>query len=135
MNKEKKIVTTCCSGPKPNLWDRPVTSNNLLILRFNMSNLTIKEVSTRLGRFCIIKINKMLIVTPCDTRVKILQALSEAEMTAEEISGKVGSAYSTVMDHMDVLEKLEIVSSQLRRTEGKRRIAFSLREDLGESIS
>lgn len=100
-----------------------------------MSNLTIKEVSTRLGRFCIIKINKMLIVTPCDTRVKILQALSEAEMTAEEISGKVGSAYSTVMDHMDVLEKLEIVSSQLRRTEGKRRIAFSLREDLGESMS
>ncbi len=100
-----------------------------------MSKVSFKEVSTRLGRFCIIKVNKMLIVTPCDTRVKILEALSEKEMTAEEIAGKVGSAYSTVMDHMDVLEKLEIVSSRLRRTEGKRRIAFSLNDDLGESVS
>lgn len=100
-----------------------------------MSKLTFKEVSTRLGRFCIIRVNKMLIVTPCDTRVKILEALSEGEMTAEEIAKKVGSAYSTVMDHMDVLEKLDIVGSRLRRTEGKRRIAFSLNDDVGESMS
>ena len=96
-----------------------------------MPKVEVSEVSTRLGKFCVIKLGSHVFLTPCDTRLKIIQALALKEMNAEEISGQVGAAYSTVMDHMDVLEKLSLVTSFLKRDEGRRRkIYFKLREDV-----
>ena len=62
------------------------------------------------------------------TRLKIIKAISEKEMSADEISSKVGAAYSTVMDHMDVLEKLGLVTCFLKRDEGRRKIYFKLND-------
>jgi len=89
----------------------------------------VKEVSTRLGKFCVIEVGNRVFLTPCDTRLKIIKALALKEMTADEISDRVGVAYSTVMDHMDVLEKLDLVTSFLKRDAGRRKICFKLNED------
>ena len=58
--------------------------------------------------------------------MKIIQALGNRDLTADEMSKVTGTAYSTVMDHMDVLEKAGIVASFLKRDGGKRRIYFKL---------
>ncbi len=91
----------------------------------------VNQVSTRLGKFCVVKLGSHIFLTSCDTRLKIIQALASKEMNADEISSQVGAAYSTVMDHMDVLEKLNLVTSFLKRDEGRRRkIYFKLNEVL-----
>ncbi len=94
-----------------------------------MPKVRVKEVSTRLGKFCIIEVGSKVFLTPCDTRLKIIKALASKEMNADEISGRVGAAYSTVMDHMDVLEKLDLVTPFLKRDEGRRKIYFKLNEE------
>ena len=71
------------------------------------------------------------LVTPCDTRVKILQSLSKIDKTADEIAKEIGSSYSTVMDHMDLLERIGIVEAYLKKGEaenGRRKIWFKLSE-------
>lgn len=99
-----------------------------------MPKVQVKEVSTRLGKFCVIKVGRNVFLTPCDTRLKIIKALALKEMSADEISGNVGVAYSTIMDHMDVLEKLGLVSSFLKRDEGRRKIYFKLNENSEQQI-
>lgn len=94
-----------------------------------MPTVQVKEISSRLGNFCLIRIGKTLLLTPCDTRMKIIQALARQDMTADELSRAVEAAYSTVMDHMDVLERAGVVTSLLKRHEGKRRIYFRLNEE------
>ena len=91
-----------------------------------MPKVQVKEVSTRLGNFCVIKLGSAIFLTPCDTRLKIIKAIASKEMSAEEISNKVGAAYSTIMDHMDVLEKLGLVLCSLKRDDGRRKIYFKL---------
>lgn len=91
-----------------------------------MSKVQVKEISTRLGKFCVIKLGSAMFLTPCDTRLRIIKAVASKGMNAEEISTKVGAAYSTVMDHMDVLEKLGLVTCSLKRGEGRRKIYFKL---------
>jgi len=97
-----------------------------------MPKVQVKEVSTRLGKFCVIKMGNSIFLTPCDTRLKIIKAIATKEMNAEEIAGKVGAAYSTVMDHMDVLEKLGLVTCFLKRYEGRRKIYFKLNDDTNQ---
>lgn len=94
-----------------------------------MQKVQVKEVSTRLGKFCVIRMGNFMFLTPCDTRLKIIKAIATKEMNAEEISSKVGAAYSTVMDHMDVLEKLGLVTCFLKRGEGRRKIYFKLNDN------
>ena len=94
-----------------------------------MSRVRIKEIGSRLGNFSVIKLGSMVLVTPCDTRTRIVGALAEKELTSEEITQETGVAYSTVMDHLDVLERLGIVSTLLKRNGGRRRIYFQLNED------
>ncbi|MBI2184568.1 MAG: winged helix-turn-helix transcriptional regulator [Thaumarchaeota archaeon] len=91
-----------------------------------MPKVEVREIDSRLGRFCVITIGNTVLLTPCDTRMKIIKILAEKEMTADEMSKATGTAYSTVMDHMDVLEKAGIVTSFLRKDGGKRRICFKL---------
>ncbi|MDG6996707.1 MAG: winged helix-turn-helix transcriptional regulator [Nitrososphaerota archaeon] len=82
-----------------------------------------------MGSFCVIEIGDYKLVTPCDTRVKILQSLSQSDKTADDISKETGASYSTVMDHMDLLERIGIVETYLRKTDsenGRRRICFRL---------
>lgn len=90
--------------------------------------IQVKEVSTRLGKFCAIRMGNSMFLTPCDTRLRIIRAIATKEMNADEISSKVGAAYSTVMDHMDVLEKLGLVICFLKRDEGRRKIYFKLND-------
>jgi len=64
--------------------------------------------------------------------VRILQSLSESDRTADDLSRETGAAYSTVMDHMDLLEKLGIVEAYLKKGEeemGRRKICFKLVEN------
>ncbi len=87
------------------------------------------EVRSRLGEFCVIELKGLKLITPCDTRVKILQSLSDGDKTADDLSKETGAAYSTIMDHMDLLEKLGIVVAYLRKSGeeiGRRRICFRL---------
>lgn len=82
-----------------------------------------------MGSFCIIEVGDYKLVTPCDTRVKILQSLSKSDMTADDLARETGASYSTVMDHMDLLERIGIVEAYLRKSEsenGRRRICFKL---------
>jgi DNA-binding transcriptional ArsR family regulator len=92
------------------------------------------EVSSRLGNFTVIKMGQAVLIGQCDTRMKILAALADAELTSEQITRETGVAYSTVMDHMDCLERLGVVKTSLRRAGGRRRIHFSLKEDPLEGI-
>ena len=99
-----------------------------------MQKVGVKEISSRLGKFCLIRVDDMVLLTPCDTRVKIITALQHRPMSADELSKSVGSAYSTVMDHMDVLEKAGLVTPFLNRETGKRRIYFKLADKPGKAL-
>jgi len=88
------------------------------------------EMKSRFGRVAIIKVGPAILITPCDARTKILEALSNGELTSEAITEETGVSYSCVMDHLDLLERLGVVKATLKRQEGKRRrIHFHLSED------
>ncbi len=100
-----------------------------------MIKVKMAEVSSRLGNFTIIKMGQTVLISPCGTRMKILEALSKGPMTGEELVGKIDVSYSCVMDHMDFFEKLGIVKATLKRNGGgRRRICFHLSEDPLEGI-
>jgi DNA-binding transcriptional ArsR family regulator len=99
-----------------------------------MINVKMTEVSSRLGNFIIIKMGQTVLISPCDTRMKILAALANGELTSEEVTRETGVTYSTVMDHMDFLERLGVVKTTLKRDGGRRRIYFSLNENPMEGI-
>ena len=94
------------------------------------------EIYSRLGKFTIIKMGQAVLISPCDKRMKILAALADADLTGEELTKETGLAYSTVMDHMELLERLGVVETSLKRDEdkGRRKICFSLTEDPLEGI-
>jgi DNA-binding transcriptional ArsR family regulator len=79
-------------------------------------------------------LGETVFITPCDTRMRIIGTLAESEMTGEDLARETKVAYSTVMDHMDVLEQLGIVGTLLKRERGRRRIFFKLAEDPLEKI-
>lgn len=94
-----------------------------------LNTLKVKEISSRMGSFCLIEIGDYKLVTPCDTRVKIIQSLSESDKTADDLAKETGTSYSTVMDHMDLLERIGMVEAYLRKNaseNGRRRICFKL---------
>ncbi|MDA4136463.1 MAG: winged helix-turn-helix domain-containing protein [Thaumarchaeota archaeon] len=100
-----------------------------------MIKVKMAEVSSRLGNFTIIKMGQAVLISPCGTRMKILEALSTGPMTGEELVGKIDVSYSCVMDHMDFFEKLGIVEATLKRNGGgRRRICFQMSEDPLEAI-
>ncbi len=101
-----------------------------------MTKVKMTEVSSRLGTFTVIKIGQTILISPCDTRMKILAALEDGELTSEELVQETGVSYSTVMDHMDFLERLGVVKTLLKREGdgGRRRIYFGLNEDPLEEI-
>ena len=91
--------------------------------------MKVTEVRSRMGAFCVVEMSGFKLVTPCDTRVKILQSLSESDRTADDLAKLVGASYSTIMDHMDLLERIGIVQAYLRKTgteNGRRKICFRL---------
>ena len=91
--------------------------------------MKVKEISSRMGSFCVIEVSGFKLVTPCDTRVKILQALEASDMTADELSKETSASYSTIMDHMDLLERIGIVEAYLKKGDsevGRRKICFRL---------
>jgi predicted transcriptional regulator len=93
--------------------------------------MKVKEIKSRMGQFCLVEIGDYKLVTPCDTRVKILQSLAGKSMSAEDLSKDVGASYSTIMDHMDLLEKIGLVEAFLSKGAGdvgRRRICFRLCE-------
>ncbi|MGH9920377.1 MAG: ArsR/SmtB family transcription factor [Nitrososphaerales archaeon] len=93
------------------------------------------EVRSRLGSFAVIKIGQMVLISPCDTRMRILEALSKRSLTGDELARKTSVSYSCIMDHMEFLEKLGIVKVSLQKTEeGRRRIHFHFSEDPLEGI-
>ncbi len=92
------------------------------------------EMTSRFGKVAIIKVGQAVLITPCDTRIKILQALSNGELTSEAIAEETGASYSCVMDHIDLLERLGVVKSILRRNGGRRRVYFHLSENPLENI-
>lgn len=101
-----------------------------------MAKVKMTEVSSRLGNFTIIKLGHTVLISPCDTRMKILAALAEGELTGEDLQQETGVSYSAVMDHMELLERLGVVATSLKRDEdgGRRRICFSLKDDPLEGI-
>ena len=93
------------------------------------SPVKITEVESRMGAFCVIEMSGFKLITPCDTRVKIVRSLSESDKTADDLSKEVGASYSTIMDHMDLLERVGIVQAYLRKGQaenGRRKICFRL---------
>jgi predicted transcriptional regulator len=95
-----------------------------------MIKVKMAEVSSRLGNFTIIKMGQTVLISPCDTRMKVLEALSKKPLTSEEVARKINVSYSCVMDHMDFLERLGLVKATLERNGGgRRRIYFHLSED------
>jgi DNA-binding transcriptional ArsR family regulator len=99
-----------------------------------MMKVKMMEVSSRLGNFTVIKLGQTVLISPCDTRMKIIAALADGELTSEQITRETGVTYSTVMDHMDFLERLGLVKTSLKRDGGRRRMHFSLSEDPLEGI-
>jgi predicted ArsR family transcriptional regulator len=100
-----------------------------------MIKVRMAAVSSRLGNFTIIKMGQTVLISPCDTRTKILEALSKGPLTSERLARKIGVSYSCVMDHMDFLEMLGVVKALSRRPdEGRKRIYFHLNEDPLERI-
>lgn len=101
-----------------------------------MLKVKMTEVSSRLGNFTVIKMGQTVLISPCDKRMKILAALANAARTGEELTKETGLSYSTVMDHMELLERLGVVETSLKREEdkGRRKICFSLKEDPLEGI-
>lgn len=95
-----------------------------------MIKVRMAEVSSRLGNFTIIKMGQTVLISPCDTRMKILEALSKEPLTSEDLAKKTRVSYSCVMDHMDFLERLGVVKATLKRNGGgRRRMYFHLNED------
>ena len=98
------------------------------------------EVSSRLGDFTVIMLGQTVLISQCDTRVRILAALAEGPLTSDQLTQKVHVSYSAVMDHMDFLERIGVVKATLakrngeRRREGRRRIQFHLNENPLEGI-
>jgi DNA-binding transcriptional ArsR family regulator len=96
--------------------------------------LEMTAMKSRFGLVAVIKVGQAVLITPCDTRIKILEALSNGELTSEAIAQVTGASYSCVMDHMDLLERLGVVKSVLRRNGGRRRVYFHLSENPLEGI-
>ena len=93
--------------------------------------LKVKEITSRMGSFCVIEFGEYKLVTPCDTRVKILTSLADSDMTADDLAKETGASYSTVMDHMDLLERIGIVEAYLKKggsENGRRKICFRLNQ-------
>ncbi len=100
-----------------------------------MIKVEITEVSSRLGCFSVIKMGQTVLISPCDTRMKILEALSKGASTSQELAQKIDVSYSCAMDHLDFLEKLGVVKATLERNGGgRRRITFHLNENPLEGI-
>ena len=100
-----------------------------------MVKVRMAEISSRLGNFTIIKMGQTVLISPCDTRMKVLDALSKRPLTSEEVARKIKVSYSCVMDHMDFLERLGVVRATLERNGGgRRRITFHLNENPMEGI-
>jgi hypothetical protein len=99
-----------------------------------MIQVKVTEMKSRFGLVAVIKVGRAVLITPCDSRIKILGALSNGELTSEAIAEATGASYSCVMDHIDLLEKLGVVKSVLRRNGGRRRVYFHLSEDPLEGI-
>lgn len=102
-----------------------------------MIKVEMTEVSSRLGCFSVIKMGQTVLISPCDTRTKILQALSKGALTSQELAQKIDVSYSCVMDHMDFLERLGLVEVSLKRGEGKRKrriFRFHLSENPMEGL-
>jgi DNA-binding MarR family transcriptional regulator len=95
------------------------------------------EVKSRIGDFTVIKMGQTVLICQCDTRMRILEALSKGALTGEELARKISVSYSCVMDHIDFLEKLGVVRAHIQREEGRRtrrRIHFHLNQDPVEAI-
>jgi predicted ArsR family transcriptional regulator len=93
------------------------------------------EVSSRLGDFTIVMLGQTVLISQCDTRMKILAALAKGPLTSDEIRRKIRVSYSAVMDHLDFLERIGVVNATLKRNGGgRRRIYFHLSEDPLEGI-
>jgi DNA-binding transcriptional ArsR family regulator len=107
-----------------------------------MVKVRMAEVSSRLGNFTIIKMGQTVLISPCDTRMKILQALSKGGLTSHELAQGIDVSYSCAMDHLDFLERIGLVKATLVRREakrirngkGRRRITFHLNENPLEGI-
>jgi DNA-binding transcriptional ArsR family regulator len=102
-----------------------------------MLEIKTKEISSRLGKFTVIKIGQTVLISQCDTRMKILAVLAQDALTGEELTRETGLSYSAVMDHMDCLERLGLVTVSLKRGEGKRKrriFRFHLNENPIEGI-
>jgi DNA-binding transcriptional ArsR family regulator len=124
-------------GCTPNYREPSVNSKRPPLFRprrSRMIKVKMTGVSSRLGNLTIIKIGQAVLISPCDTRMKILAALADGELTSEELTREIGVSYSTVMDHMDCLERLGVVKANLKREGGRRRIHFGLNENPLESI-
>lgn len=100
-----------------------------------MMKVKTMEVSSRLGKFTIIKMGQTVLISQCDTRMKILAALSRSALTSEELARKIHVSYSCVMDHMEFLERIGVVKAIRKKNgEGRRRIYFHLNENPQEGI-
>jgi predicted ArsR family transcriptional regulator len=100
-----------------------------------MIKVEMTEVSSRLGCFSVIKVGQTILVSQCDTRTKILAALSMGPLTSEQLVRKVRVSYSCVMDHMEFFERLGLVRAIGKRShEGRRRIYYHLNENPLEAI-
>jgi hypothetical protein len=107
---------------------------------FCMARLFTRIIDGRLGRFYLLKIDSLVLFTSCYTRMKIIEALSERAMTADELAKATGTAYSTVIDHMDFLEKTNIVECLLdkegckKTTRDRRKAYFKLSRNLDRKV-
>lgn len=100
-----------------------------------MIQLKMAEVSSRVGDFVVIKMGHTILICQCDTRMKILESLSEGPLTGEQVARKIRISYSSVMDHMQFLEKLGVVKATLKKPqEGRRKIYFHIHENPLEGI-
>lgn len=96
----------------------------------SMTLVEMTEVESRLGCYSVIKLGQAVLISPCDTRTRILEALSKRPATGEELAQEMDVSYSCIMDHMELLEKLGIVEISRRETkQGRRKIHFHLSED------
>lgn len=102
-----------------------------------MLQVKMTEVSSRLGDFTLIQLGQTVLISQCDTRMKILAALAEGPLTSEELRQRLSISYSAVMDHMDFFETVGLVKATLvrrqdtrnRKSKGRRRITFHLNEN------
>ena len=69
-----------------------------------------------MGSYCIVELGEFKLLTPCDTRVRILESLSNSDKTADDLAKETGASYSTIMDHMDLLERIGIVEAYLKKS-------------------